>query len=73
MLSNYYQPTPKNFRILGDLFLVLIPAAQIIISGAPNLSDNQKYWWAAACTIGLILGKFLTNLAKGDDSQSTAK
>jgi hypothetical protein len=60
--EKYYSPTPKNLRILGDLFLILIPVVQTTIGAAPNLDEVTKYWIGAACTLGLVMAKFTTNL-----------
>lgn len=71
MLKNFYQPTPKNFRVLGDMFLVLIPVVTTIIASAPNMASDKKYWWNAGCSIVLVLAKFATNLAKEQPSDNT--
>lgn len=66
MLRNYYSPTPKIYRQLGDLFLILIPVVQGGIANAPNFSDQNKYWTGFICTCILIIAKFVTNLFKDD-------
>lgn len=64
MLKNFYEPTPKNFRVLGDFFLIMIPVIQVGLSAAPNMTDNMKYWVGFFCTLTLTAAKFATNLAK---------
>lgn len=61
MKSNYYSPTPKRWRIIGDVALLLIPVVSVAISEAPEMNDVVKYWLSQGCTIALVLVKFLTN------------
>lgn len=62
-LHNYSRPTPARWRIVGDLALLLIPAIDGIVASAPDISDANKYWIAAGCTVALIIVKFATNFA----------
>ena len=70
MLNNYYEPTPKKWRQIGDFLLIMIPVCSGVIQGAPNLTSDEKYWWLAGCTLLLTIGKFMTNLFKDDTKQS---
>jgi len=69
MISNYYKPTPKKWRIIGDTFLAISTA----VTGGGLLAFDQmkdvfgestlKWIIGGAFIIG-VLGKFLTNLFK---------
>lgn len=67
MFKNFYAPTPKRFRQLGDFFLVMIPVIQGGLIAAPDMSDSSKYWVGFIATIVLTAAKFATNLAKEDE------
>lgn len=62
MLKNYYKPTPKKWRKIGDALLgvslIAIPAE---LSGYPWISISVFF-------IGVI-GKFLTNFFSDDEQQ----
>lgn len=58
----YGKTTPINWRLFGDLCLLLIPAIDGIVAAAPNLEHTQKYWVAGGLSIGLIVVKFLTDM-----------
>jgi len=62
--NSYWQPTPKNWRIAGDLALVLVPVIQGGLLGAPDMSDNTKYWISFISTLVLTAVKFWTNTKK---------
>jgi hypothetical protein len=55
-LSNYFKPTPKNLRIIGDSLLTL----STTIGAYSTLMEN-KYISISVIITGL-LGKFITNL-----------
>jgi hypothetical protein len=70
--TKYYEKkTAPIATALGDLALLLIPAVQILVAGAPDLTEPQQYWVQGICTLLLITAKFLLKLWK-DDSQTTA-
>jgi len=58
--SNYYAPTPKNWRRLGDSLL----AIQVFITGY-GISEDV-HWVAYAGLVVGVAGKFLTNFFKKD-------
>lgn len=60
--SRYYKPTPKKWRIIGDLALLLVPVISVSVSQAPGLSEVVKFWLVQGCSWVLIGVKFLTNL-----------
>ena len=55
MLRNYYKPTPKKWRKLGD---ALLGVSTLITTFA--LYENVK-WVAVTALITGVIGKFLTN------------
>lgn len=70
-MKKYFEPTPRKWRIVGDLLLAIIPVVNIAIVNAPNISDTTEYWLCQLCTIGLILGKFATNFATNSVNQNS--
>ena len=55
MKQNYYNPTPKKWRKLGDALL----AASTTITGFA-IYEDAKWVAITALTLGVV-GKFLTN------------
>lgn len=68
MLKNYYQPTPKKFRQIGDFCLIMVPVIQAGLIAAPSMTDNSKYWIGFITTVVLTGVKFWTNTFKEDSS-----
>lgn len=62
--TRFYSPTPPKWRMLGDMFLLLIPVIDGIIAAAPDLEESKKYWLAAGLNLALVGLKFLTNIPK---------
>jgi hypothetical protein len=59
-LKHYYQPTPRNFRKLGDALLAVCLFAQPY----PLVNNNHAL---SLCILGMgIAGKFLTNFFAED-------
>ena len=54
-LKNYYEPTPKKYRMIGDVLLIISSA----FSGY-NFMSNQEEWGLFFLILGTI-GKILTN------------
>ena len=54
-LKNYYEPTPKKYRMIGDALLIISSA----FSGY-NFMSNQEEWGLFFLILGTI-GKILTN------------
>jgi hypothetical protein len=73
MMKNYWKPTPKKWRKLGDSLLAV--ATVIAIGGIwqfDSLKDlfttnELKIMIISSIVLGVI-GKFLTNFFKEDDS-----
>ena len=55
MLRNYYKPTPKKWRKLGD---ALLGVSTLITTFAMY---NNVHWVAMTALITGVVGKFLTN------------
>jgi len=64
MLKNYYKPTPTKWRKLGDALL----AISTTITGFAMYQDMQ--WVALTALITGVIGKFLTNFFKEDDTKT---
>lgn len=63
-LKNYFAPTPKLFRMIGDTLL----STGSIVTGYQIVYD-QKTLALISLTL-TILGKFVTNLASLDETTS---
>ena len=59
---NYYKPTPKKWRLLGDTLL----GVSTTITGYSLYVDLK--WVAAAALILGVVGKFLTNFFTDDST-----
>lgn len=59
--KNYYQPTPKKYRMIGDALLIISSA----FSGY-NFMSNQEEWGLFFLILGTI-GKILTNFKIEED------
>jgi hypothetical protein len=61
MIKQYYAPTPKKWRKIGDALLGI----STMITG---LSIVEEYKWLAIISLTLgVIGKFLTNLFTEDE------
>jgi len=60
-LKNYYEPTPKKYRMIGDVLLIISSA----FSGY-NFMSNQEEWGLFFLILGTI-GKILTNFKIEED------
>ncbi len=75
MLRNYYKPTPKKWRQIGDAIL----AVGVFVTGGGLMafdtlsqiftSKELKIIIAAAFILGVV-GKFLTNFFKVDENEA---
>jgi len=72
MMKNYWKPTPKKWRRLGDSLLAV--ASVVAIGGIWQYDSLKeiftpgelKFMIIASITFG-VLGKFLTNFFKEED------
>lgn len=60
-LKNYYEPTPKKYRMIGDALLIISSA----FSGY-NFMSNQEEWGLFFLILATI-GKILTNFKIEED------
>lgn len=60
MISNYWSPTPKKWRRLGDSLL----ASGTAVTSLAIINDHKTI--AISALIMMVLGKFLTNFFKED-------
>jgi len=65
-LSNYYEPTPKKLKKLGDTILIGTASLSAMMMGAP-FTDTQKAWIIFSLNVVGVVGKMITNLFKEDD------
>ena len=65
-LSNYYEPTPKKLKKLGDTILIGTASLSAMMMGAP-FTDTQKTWIIFGLNVVGVLGKMITNLFKEED------
>ncbi|MEO6901531.1 MAG: hypothetical protein ABI241_00425 [Bacteroidia bacterium] len=73
-LKNYWSPTPKSMRKLGD---AMVAATAIIATGGAWQYDTlrdvftpKEIRWAIAITIAACaIGKFLTNFFKDNEEE----
>ena len=63
MKENYYAPTPKKWRQLGDALLA------VALMGVPAELAGYKWIGLSLFIIGII-GKFLTNFFKEENVQN---
>ncbi len=72
MIKNYYKPTPKKWRILGDAILatgVFITGGGLMAFDTLNqiFSDKELKVIIGAAFVLAVVGKFLTNFFKEDE------
>ena len=60
IIKNYYSPTPKKWRRLGDALL----GVGMFVTGISIY--NEFKWVAIASVVLCIIGKFLTNFFSDD-------
>lgn len=60
-LKNYYKPTPKKYRMLGDALLLISSS----FSGYNFMNHNEE-WGLFFLILGTI-GKLLTNFAEENE------
>lgn len=65
-MGNYYSPTPKKFRQIGDAILIGCASLSALIVGSP-LSDNAQKWVIFSLSVLGVLGKVISNFAKTDE------
>jgi hypothetical protein len=66
MINNYYKPTPKKWRKIGDAILFLSASISAFIPTSP-LDEGSKLWAMFGLNIFGIIGKTATNFFKEED------
>ena len=66
MINNYYKPTPKKWRKIGDAILFLSASISAFIPTSP-LDEGSKLWTMFGLNIFGIIGKTATNFFKEED------
>jgi uncharacterized PurR-regulated membrane protein YhhQ (DUF165 family) len=76
LMKNYYSPTPKKWRKIGDAILAVGTA--VTAGGLVAFDQLQEIYTAKELKIIIgiafalgVIGKFLTNFFKEEDSNST--
>lgn len=64
-LSNYYKKTPKNVKLVGDIFLFTAPLLSAAVMAAPFI-EPTKSWILFGVNMVLIIGKIITKFI-GDE------
>lgn len=64
-MKNYWAPTPKKIRKLGDALLAVSLYAQ-----SQQYFTGQSTWLTAIAIVGLV-GKFITNFCTEDEIPTT--
>lgn len=71
MINNYYQPTPKKWRKIGDAILFISASISAFIPTSP-LDEGSKLWAMFFLNIFGIIGKTATNFFKENDDEKTS-
>lgn len=74
MIKNYYKPTPKKWRKLGDAFLAVSVAVTtgglLAFDMLSQIFDAKELKIIIGCAFACgVLGKFLTNFFKEDTAE----
>jgi hypothetical protein len=69
MMSNYYSPTPKKWRKIGDAILIGCASLSAMIMGSP-LTDEGKAWATFVLNVAGVAGKIITNCFKEDENEN---
>lgn len=62
-LKNYYHPTPKRWRQIGDAVLVGSTSLSAMMMGAP-FEEHTKTWIIFSLNVLGVAGEVITNFAK---------
>lgn len=65
-MGNYYKPTPKKWRKIGDAILFGTTALSTLMMGAP-FSDHAISVSVWALSVVGVMGKVITNFFKEDE------
>lgn len=65
-MKNYYKPTPKKWRKIGDAILLGTASLSALMMGAP-LSESAKTLTIFLLNVIGVVGKVITNFFKEDE------
>lgn len=65
-MKNYYQPTPKKWRKIGDAILLISATLSTLMMGSP-LSDKTIAITVWILSVVGVVGKVITNFFKEED------
>lgn len=65
-MKNYYHPTPKKWRQIGDAIMLGCTTLSVFIPTSP-LGDHGKMWAMFMLNIVGVVGKVFTNFFKEED------
>ena len=68
-LGNYWHPTPKIWRVIGDSTMMLCSGLSTAIIGSP-LSDTKQKWIIFFLNIFGLIVKVFTNFIKEENEES---
>lgn len=71
MINNYYKPTPKKWRRIGDAILFISASISAFIPTSP-LDEGSKLWAMFGLNIFGVIGKTATNFFKENDDEKAA-
>ena len=71
MINNYYKPTPKKWRKIGDAILFISASISAFIPTSP-LDEGSKLWAMFFLSIFGIIGKTATNFFKENEDEKTS-
>lgn len=67
-MNNYYKPTPKKWRKIGDAILAFGLLMNGFIMSSP-MTDSAKAWGVSISSLISGLGKIATNFFKEDEAE----
>lgn len=68
-MSNYYSPTPKKWRKIGDAILLGTATMSTLMMGAPFSEETKTITIWGLSVVGVI-GKLITNFFKDDGNDN---
>lgn len=72
MMNNYYKPTPKKWRKIGDAILLGTASLSAMMMGAP-LPEKTITMAIFLLNVAGVAGKVITNLFKEEEPANDSK
>jgi hypothetical protein len=70
-MKNYYSPTPKKWRKIGDSALIFSMAVAGYVTQLP-ITDAQKMWAIFVINLVGVFGKIITNFVSEETPENKA-